>query len=193
MEKAHKAPPTKSRLVSRKKCKFFFFFHFLCFSFAKNVVFFSLSFFKVLLSRLPCVPKHWFMFQHDSTLFTSSLFFSWMLKRNWNSFLFQRQRLMQVNLHVCRGSGWSWSLVRWWINGLKLLASTGILNPFSFVRFLSRESLHSRITAKCEVNKSAWIELHYIEQAWRRSSKRKTLHKIKSQPLNAAVKLIFCG
>lgn len=49
-------------------------------------------FFRLFVSRSPaslplCVPKHWFMFQHDSSLFC------W----NWNSFLFQRQRLMQVN------------------------------------------------------------------------------------------------
>jgi hypothetical protein len=100
------------------------------------------------------------MFQHDSTLFNSSfVFFSWMLKQNWNSFLFQRQRLMQVNLHVCRliaAVSYSDELMGF---------NRSPLDNGEDIESLCAASLFSREfcgMAKCEVNKKQldWISLH---------------------------------
>lgn len=148
----HRQNPDSFR---EKNANFSFSFIFLASLLRKKMLFsFRCRSFKLLLSRLPCVPKHWFMFQHDSTLFTSSfgLFFyfiiSWMLKQNWNSFLFQRQRLMQVKLHVSRLKSSSDELMGLNYRDIK-----------SFLRCLSRELWHCCLALRPSVRST---KLNYI-------------------------------
>lgn len=174
MEKAHKAP-TKSRLVSRKKCKFIFIFSLLLLSCFAPLAVHSQKFSFLFVVLLVLLLRR--CFASLSTDLCFNMIQLYFFRGWWNeigiSFLFQRQRLMQVNafVYMCVGAGWSRSLGCWWINGLKLLVRLDINSFAHFATlFLGNAGLPSRITSKCEVNKNAFYRLESAAVNWITSS-----------------------